>query len=147
MQKFTKFGIILGIALAFLLIISINSNRVLEKDKLLTSGPFVINNSKYKIGENVFVTVDSLLENDVGRILIITTKNKIYSNIDFNWSKKSSFNKYFKPVLSKDLKICDNSELIGEWKIIIQGTKYHELKIKITDEIIPSEIDSYKKIC
>lgn len=147
MQRFTKFGIILGISIAIILIITINNNKTSEKDTRLTSGPFVVNNSKYKIGENIFITVNSLLENDVGRILIITTSNKIYSNIDFNWSEKPKFNKYFKPVLSEDLKICDGSELIGEWKIIIQGTKYHELKIKIMEEIIPNEIDNYKKIC
>jgi len=147
-QRFTKFGIVLGTIIALILIIIINNNRTSDKvDIQLTSGPFAVNYYDYKIGENIFMSVESLLENDIGRILIITAKNKIYSNIDFNGHDKSSFNKYFKPILSRDLKICDNEELIGEWKIIIQGAKYHDIKIKIIDEVVSHEINNYKKIC
>ena len=139
MQRFTKFGIVLGTIIALILIIMINNNRSLEQDIQLVSGPFIVNGSKYKIGENIFLSVDSLLKNDVGRILIVTAKNKIYSNIDFNGRDKPSFNKYFKPILSRELEICNNNELVGDWKIIMQGTKYHNIEIEISKKDISHE--------
>ena len=148
MQQFSKFGIILGVIIAILLIMVINHNKTSEiKEIKLISGPFSINNSKYKIGENMFLVVDYLSAGESGRILIITPNEKIYSNIKFNGSNKSNFKKYFKPILSKDLDMCNMDKLVGEWKMILQGVKYHNMYVDVINEVSKYEINKYKKIC
>ena len=33
--------------------------------------------------------------------------------------------------------ICTEDELIGDWKVIFEGTNYESLKFKIIDKIVP----------
>ncbi|NDB47254.1 MAG: hypothetical protein EB163_08240 [Nitrososphaeria archaeon] len=112
------------------------------------SGPFAINKFEYKIGENVFFVADSLALNDVGSAIFVlpngTTK---YISLPFDGAQKSSFNYYFKPSVSKNRHICNVNEIIGEWTIIFDGTKYQELKFKILNNTIESEIGNFQRIC
>ena len=39
------------------------------------------------------------------------------------------------------------NNLIGEWKVIFEGTEYESLKFKIIDEIIPGMERNYKSVC
>ncbi|MCY3976116.1 MAG: hypothetical protein OXF28_03160 [Thaumarchaeota archaeon] len=147
MQQFSKFGIILGIIIAILLVVVINNNKTLETDVSLVSGPFSINNSKYNIGENIFIVVKSLQPNETGRMLIISSNNEIYSNIEFNGSNKPGFNKYFRPTLPNNLVDVCSIDVVGKWKIMLQGVRYQNIYMKIIDNTSGSEINKYKKIC
>ncbi|MCY3854283.1 MAG: hypothetical protein OXF77_03315 [Thaumarchaeota archaeon] len=147
MKQFSKFGIILGIIIAILLVVVINNNKTLETDVSLVSGPFSINNSKYNIGENIFIVVKSLQPNETGRMLIISSNNEIYSNIEFNGSNKSGFNKYFRPTLPNNLVDVCSIDVVGKWKIMLQGVRYQNIYMKIIDNTSGSEINKYKKIC
>ncbi len=112
------------------------------------SGPFAIDKTEYIIGNNVFIAVDGLTQNDAGNIVFVlpngTTK---YISIPFDGTQKSGFNQYFKPSLSKGRGICSTDDLIGEWTIVFQGTNYESIKFTIRNETIPSEIGIFSRVC
>lgn len=109
---------------------------------------FGVNKYEYKIGENIFFIARDLSPYDVGSIAFVmpngTTK---YIVIPFDGSIKSGFNQYFKPSLSKARGICSTADLIGEWSVVFQGTRYEPLKFKIINETIPSEIAIFERVC
>ena len=71
------------------------------------SGPFAINKHQYKLGETVFVSVNGLATNDVGKIIFgLPNGTTVYSTIPFDGGIKSEFNTYFTPSLLKARKIC-----------------------------------------
>ena len=112
------------------------------------SGPFAINKLEYKVGDNVFFVVSGLTPNDIGNAVFVlpngTTK---YISISFDGTQKPGFNQYFKPSISKARSICSINDIIGEWTIIFQGTKYKPLKFRILNETIPSEIGNFQQVC
>lgn len=112
------------------------------------SGPFAINKSEYRIGDNIFLAVSDLTPSDIGNIIFIlpngTTK---YISIPFDGTQKSGFNQYFKPAISKARSICSANDLVGEWTIVFQGTEYETLKFRILNETIPSEIGNFQRVC
>ncbi len=111
------------------------------------SGPFKINKQQYKLGEQVFLSVDGLKPQESGNIIFMTPNLVQYQTIPFDSGKKADFNQYFKPTTSRALKICSVDDLVGEWTIIFQGVAYKQLKFEIIDEFIPGDEVHYEKVC
>lgn len=107
------------------------------KSQWIISGPFAIDKSKYKLGENIFLTVHELKPNEAGNILIVRPNGDIWTSIPFNGTLKSTFNYYFKPDTSAVLKIYEPEDLVGTWKVIFQGLTYEPLSFEIINEFIP----------
>jgi len=108
-----------------------------------TSGPFKIDRSQYLLGEKIFVNIDTLALSDEGTMIFLrpvndTSYEKYYS-MPFDGSRDRN-NFYFTPDLSIARGICDKSQLIGDWKVIFEGTNYPALEFKIIDRILPGEV-------
>ncbi len=117
----------------------------------LTSGPFQIDKSQYLLGENIFVRITNLAQNEKGQIVFLRLMNEthysVYITIPFDGAKKNSFNQYFTPDLSRALKICTVDDLIGTWKIVFQKTNYENISFEILNKTLPGEEDYYISIC
>ena len=112
------------------------------------SGPFAINKKQYKIGENIFLIAEGLAPIDKGEIVFIfPNATRVYFSLPFDSEQKSSFNYYFKPMVSAAKKICSTNEFIGEWTVDFQGTDYKPIKFKIVNETLPSEKGTFERIC
>ena len=72
-----------------------------EEDFLNVSGPFALDKSRYRLGENIFLRVDGLSQQDVGSIIYFLPNNQVYANFPIDGMQKSSFNTYFTPELIK----------------------------------------------
>jgi len=107
------------------------------KPQWIVSGPFAINKSQYKLGENVFMTVNNLQPNEAGNIVIITPQKKVWTSIPFNGTLKDHFNYYFKPDISRAAKIPTEEELIGTWLVGFEGVRYQPLSFEVIDEYLP----------
>ena len=108
-----------------------------NKSQWIISGPFAIDKPRYKLGENVFLTVHGLKPNEAGNILIVRPNGDMWTTIPFNGTLKSDFNYYFKPDTSTALKIYGQEDLVGTWKVIFQGLTYEPLSFEIINEFIP----------
>lgn len=108
-----------------------------NKSQWIISGPFAIDKPKYKLGENVFLSVHGLKPNEAGNILIVRPNGDMWTAIPFNGTLKSDFNYYFKPDTSTALKIYGSEDLVGTWKVIFQGLTYEPLSFEIINEFIP----------
>jgi len=117
----------------------------------LTSGPFQIDKSQYLLGENIFVMITNLAQNEKGQIAFLRPMNEthysVYTTIPFDGAKKNSFNQYFTPDLSRALKICTADDLIGTWKVVFQKTNYENLSFEILNKTLPGEEDYFKPFC
>ena len=117
----------------------------------LISGPFKIDKSQYLLGENIFVRVTNLAQNEKGQIAFLRPMNEthyaVYITIPFDGAEKSSFNQYFTPDLSRALKICTVDDLIGTWKIVFQKTNYENLSFEIINKTLSGEEDDFKPFC
>ena len=117
----------------------------------LTSGPFQIDKSQYLLGENIFVRITNLAQNEKGQIAFLRPMNEthysVYITIPFDGAKKNSFNQYFTPDLSRALKICTVDDLIGTWKIVFQKTNYENISFEILNKTLPGEEDYYISVC
>lgn len=112
------------------------------------SGPFAINKYEYKIGEKIFLIVDSLSSNDDGSmIFLMPNGTTAYMALPFDGKIKNTFNYYFKPDISKNRRICSIDDLIGDWKIIFKGTEYKQLEFRITNETETGELGSFQRVC
>ncbi|HXV38419.1 MAG TPA: hypothetical protein VD699_02445 [Nitrosopumilaceae archaeon] len=107
------------------------------KQQWIVSGPFAISKAQYKIGENVFMTVNNLQPNDIGNIFIVSPQNKTFTVIPFNGTAKDHFNYYFKPDVSKAARITSTDELVGRWLAISDLVKYEPLSFEIINETLP----------
>ena len=116
-----------------------------------SSGPFKIDKSQYLLGENIFVMVINLAQNEKGQIVFLRPMNEtnysVYITIPFDDAKKNSFNQYFTPDLSRALKICTVDDLIGTWKIVFQKTNYENISFEILNKTLPGEEDYYISTC
>jgi len=133
--------IIVGI-IAVVIIVSVVSFYITQKShdsnpQWIVSGPFAISKPQYKLGENVFMTVNNLQPNEIGNIWIVTPQNKTFVMIPFNGTAKDHFNYYFKPDTSKALKISTTEELVGKWQVIFDLVKYDPLSFEILNEALP----------
>ena len=111
-----------------------------------TSGPFKIDRSQYLLGEKVFVNIDTLSVLEKGTMIFLRPLNdtsyKTYYSMPFDGSRDRN-NFYFTPDLSKARGICDKTQLVGNWKIIFEGTNYPNLEFEIIDKILPGEVYRY----
>ncbi len=114
-----------------------------------TSGPFQIDREYYVLGELVLMRIGNLETNEKGQIVFLQPSNgthqTVYITIPFDGSDKISFNQYFKPALSRNSGICDKADLIGDWRVVFQGTDYNNLKFEIVDRYIPGEEENYEE--
>ena len=101
------------------------------------SGPFAIDKSKYRLGEDFFLSVHGLKPNEAGNILIVQPNGDIWTAIPFNGSLKSDFNYYNKPDTDAVKKIFKPEDLIGTWKVVFQGVAYDPLSFEIVNEFLP----------
>ena len=128
-----------------------SENPFIPKEReWITSGPFKIDRSEYVLGEKIFVNIEGLNINEKGKIVFLRSINSTYYSsyhtMSFGESNQQS-NYYFTPDLSITRGICNADELIGNWKVIFQGTEYSDLKFKVTKEIIPGYEERYEPIC
>jgi len=114
--------------------------KLLPKDPI-TSGPFQINHSEYAIGEKIFLSVHGLVFYEKGQIDIMRPLNAtdqfVWDSIPFDGGKKSSFNFYFEPQISKREKFCSIDDIMGKWSLVFTGTSYPNLDFEITETVIP----------
>lgn len=130
-------GIIAVVIIAVVVIYTMQKSDSEIKQQWIVSGPFAISKSQYKIGENVFMTVNGLLPNEIGNIWIISPQNKTWTVIPFNGTAKDHFNYYFKPDTSKASRISSTDELVGRWQVIFDLVKYQPLSFEIINETLP----------
>lgn len=144
-------GIVIAIIIGAITFTSPKLEKVEPKDPFENwnrSGPFAINKAQYKLGENIFVAVNGLAPNDVGKIIFgLPNGTTIYSTIPFDGATKSEFNTYFTPSLSKTRKICSVNDIVGEWIVVFKDTKYKPLTFEIINETIDGAVSSYEKVC
>lgn len=113
------------------------------------SGPFAMNKAQYKLGETIFVSVNGLSSNDVGKIIFgLPNGTTIYSTIPFDGGIKSEFNTYFIPSLSKAQKICSVNDIVGKWFVVFRDTKYQPMTFEIINKTLDDTITAkYQKVC
>lgn len=107
------------------------------KSRWISSGPFAIDKSQYKIGENIFLSVHGLKPNEVGNIIILSPHDVTWTAVPFNGTLKTDFNYYFKPETSRALKIYNPEDLVGTWSVVFQGLTYDPLSFEIVNEFLP----------
>jgi hypothetical protein len=112
----------------------------------VTSGPFSINKNQYKIGEIVFMVVSGLNPSEAGNITIVDPKGGTYDTIPFNGTRKSSFNYYFKPNTQRLENLCNPTDLVGNWYIMLKGVPYKSIPFKIINDWIPGTEAEIKPI-
>ena len=104
----------------------------------ITSGPFTINNSTYRIDDNVFMVVTGLKTTDTGKIIVYDPKGGVVTQEPCNGTLKSDFNYFFKPVKEKLETVCTPQDLVGNWTIAFPGTSYSPIHFQIINEWVPS---------
>ena len=127
-------------------------NEYSPKDReWLTSGPFQIDRSEYVLGEKIFLRIGSLPEDSKGQVAFLrplnSTHNSVYITVPFDAAKKSAFNYYVEPQLSKNRGLCTVDDFIGEWTVVFRGTNYPNLKFEITENMLPGTEDSFQPVC
>ena len=105
------------------------------------SGPFMIDNNEYWLGQKIFVNISGLQENEKGKINFYTPLENerfriLYSSMGFDGSVIRN-NYYFTPSLQPVNGICVKEQLIGEWQIKFEGTQHPDLHFTIIDKKIP----------
>ena len=128
-----------------------SNNKYYPKDReWITSGPFKIDRSEYLLGEKIFVNIDALNVNEKGKVVFLRPVNSThyspYHTMPFDETGQRN-NYYFTPDLSTTRGICSVDELIGNWKVVFQGTKHLDLKFKVVEEILPGNEKRYDPIC
>ena len=113
------------------------------------SGPFAINKFQYKLGDKVFLVVNGLSVNDVGRIIIgLPNGTTVFQAIPFDGAIKKEFNTYFTPALSKKRQICSTNDIVGDWYIVFKDTNYSPIRFKVINETNDeSEVPNYLRVC
>lgn len=117
-----------------------------------TSGPFQIDRKEYIMGEKVFLRIGALAPNEKGQVAFLRPLNdthySVYMTIPFDGQKKSAFNWYFEPRLSKSSGVCSEEDLLGKWAVVFRGTNYENMYFEIVNKTIPgNEDDFYKPVC
>jgi hypothetical protein len=115
-----------------------------------TSGPFKIDRSQYHLGEKIFVNIDTLTLSDKGTMKFLRPLNdthyKTYYSMPFDGSKDRN-NFYFTPDFSQARGICDKTQLVGNWKVIFEGTNYSDLEFEVLDKILPGKYPRFESEC
>ena len=112
----------------------------------ITSGPFSITNSTYRLGDNVFMIVTDLKPTDVGTMIVVDPKGGTFTRVPFNGTEKSSFNYFFKPNTERIEKLCTPADLVGNWTIVFQGTTYMPITFRVLNEWVAGSQAEIKSI-
>jgi len=146
--------IIAGIIISIAGIIVITNQETTEERVEVQwrhSGPFAIEKYEYYLGEKIFMTVQDIPKDVSGEavfyrpiiipnvagsdgILKDVNAGKKYLGIEFDGSMKQNFNRYFEPKLSEWKGICSRDDLVGEWKVVFEGTQYADINFKILNQ-------------
>ena len=122
---------------------------VVKEREWITSGPFKIDRGEYRLGEKIFVNINQLNTDEKGIVIFLRPINSThylsYHTMPFDGSGQRN-NYYFTPDLSELRGICSVDEIIGNWKVVFQGTEFNDLKFKVTAEIIPGYENRYQTI-
>lgn len=110
------------------------------------SGPFSINKHQYKLGEKIFMNIQTLAPGDIGLVQVIRPDGKLWINFPFNATEKDSFKKYFEPDTSRFKGLYEPEQLVGKWMILFNGTSYPPLEFEIINEYIPGAEDQIVSI-
>ena len=129
-------GVVIVIAIIVTTGLIIQKPHNETKLQWIVSGPFAINKSQYKLGEDVFLTVNGLKPSEKGNVTIARPSGDIYLRIPFNGNMKESFSQYFRPDLKKALDITNKDELVGKWQVVFDGVNYPPLSFEITNEFL-----------
>jgi hypothetical protein len=113
----------------------------------ISSGPLVITKYEHKIGENIFMIVSGLSQNEKGNIRIFMPDGRLYRTLEYDGSVKNGFNSYFKPDTSALRKICEQEELVGVWKVVFDNDAYPPLQFEIINEHIEGPDVRLSKSC
>ena len=129
----------------------LSENPFVPKEReWITSGPFKIDRSEYLLGEKIFVNIDALNVNEKGRVVFLKPINNThyspYHIMPFDGLHQRN-NYYFTPDLSIARSICNTDELVGNWKVVFEGTKYSDLEFKVIKKILPGNEKRYESIC
>ena len=129
---------------------SLDKPFISKEREWIASGPFKIDRSEYLLGEKIFVNIDALNVNEKGKVVFLRPVNSThyspYHTMPFDETEQRN-NYYFTPDLSITKGICSADELIGNWKVVFQGTKHLDLKFKVVEEILPGNEKRYDPIC
>ena len=106
------------------------------KTQWIISGPFAIDKPKYKLGENIFLSVNNLQPSEAGRIHFVMPRGVSYADLPFNGTLKNHFTYYFTPTTSSIKKIYGPEDLVGTWTVLFSGVSYSPLKFEIVKEYI-----------
>ena len=101
------------------------------------SGPFAIDKAKYRLGENIFISVHGLKPGEIGNMIFIRPGEKTWTTIPFNGTAKTDFNYYLKPDTSAALGIYKAEDLVGQWRVVFQGVKHDPIHFEFINEFIP----------
>ena len=116
----------------------------------ITSGPFMIDRSEYVIGEKIFVNIGEFEKNTKGEMIFLKIINKTsginYYEVPFENSKKPT-DFYLSITPSKIKQMCTTDDLIGDWKLIFQGTNYESLNFKIKNKMIVGLGPNFESVC
>ena len=98
---------------------------IIEEPEWNRSGPFAI--------KKVFISIQGLKPNDIGRVDFLTPEGIKAHSILFDGSQKSGFNQYYEPDTSPYTGIYDPQQLIGNWTLVFNGTNYSPIKFEVID--------------
>ena len=172
MTRVKIFGIVSGIIVAVVAIISVsvlipqNNESGLENEvsieitnpevyvppmsEWITSGPFQIDRSSYRLGDSIFLVVGGLSVEEKGEIAFLRPMNETHYKVHvlkkFDGSISSDFNFYFRPDLSSSLKVCTKDDLVGKWKVVFRGVPYEAINFEIIDKVLPGSEKIYDDV-
>ena len=146
--------IIIGIIIVIVGIIAITNQETTEEEievPWIQSGPFAIEKHEYYLGEKIFLTVHGIPKDVSGEVIFYRSviipnaigsdgisrdmnAEKKYIGIEFDGANKQNFNRYFEPKLSEFEGICSRDDLVGEWKVVFEGTQYADIDFKILNQ-------------
>ena len=122
-----------------------------DDTKWISSGPFAIDRTEYLLGHKIFLIANELNQNDKGNIKIVKinsdSSEKIFKTYRFDGMKKQSFNIYFSPYLSEINNVCSAEDVIGNYKVIFEGTDYENIKLKIINKYLPGSEYRFEPVC
>jgi len=142
--------IIIGIGL------SLVEESVIENEEIVdevwhSSGPISIDKAAYNIGEKIFINVENIKSTDNGEAIFLRPIGdgyyKKYLGIKFDGEKFANFHYYFEPKTHPMKKICSTDELVGTWKIKLDGTEYEDLTFEILNQVSDWDTRSYEPVC
>ena len=118
-----------------------------ESDSDIVQGPVSINKQQYLLGENVFIKVRDLQEDDVGQISFVTPEGITYTSFPVSGKIKPDFNKHFTPSLSMGLKICTVKQIVGTWSVLYENISYDDFTFEIIEEYLDGAKAKFEPIC